>query len=273
VTYSIVKAAAWIVRAAQRILPARQNWLDLHEIEIPIPCLPPEFDGYRIAQFSDLHFDHVATTPARLAELVAAINAAQPDLIAFTGDFVTKSIRFRVEDLIPPLRALKARDAKVAVLGNHDHNVNQRMIHQIIRESGLINLSNAVYSIERGESSLYIAGVDSQVMDQARLDLVLPRVPRTACAILLAHEPLFADTSATSGRFALQLSGHTHGGQIRIPMLTSFMLRDFDTEYMRGLISVGGMLLYVNRGIGIVGLPLRFRSQSEVTIITLRAGG
>ncbi len=271
--YYTVKAAARLIRAVQRIIPPRQRWLNLRPIELRIPNLPPEFNGYRIAHFSDLHFDHLTTTSARLGELVAAINAQQPDLIAFTGDFVTEGVHFRLEDLIPPLRELSAKDAKVAVLGNHDHRVKRRMIRQLLDESGLLNLDNAVYSIERGESRLHIAGVDSLVMHRARLDLVLQQLPPTGTAILLAHEPTFADVSAATGRFALQLSGHTHGGQIRIPLLTRLMLRDFDMRYAHGLIPVGAMLLYVNRGIGMVGLPLRFRSASELTIITLRAAG
>ena len=266
-----LKAAVAIIRAVQRILPAKEQWLDIQAVEIPIPDLPTAFDGYRIAQFSDLHFDRMTTTPERLSELVAAINAEQPDLIAFTGDFVTEGIPFRSEDLIPSLSELKARDGKVAVFGNHDHHVNMTMIRQVVAESGLIDLNNNVYVIQRGESFLRIAGVDSLVVQKTRLDLVLPRLPQTGGAILLAHEPRFADISAPSGRFALQLSGHTHGGQIRIPLLTAIMLRNFNT--LSGLTSVGIMLLYVNRGIGVVGLPLRVRCPSELTIITLRATG
>ncbi|MBI1255975.1 MAG: metallophosphoesterase [Chloroflexi bacterium] len=266
-----LKAAAWVIHAVQRVLPNKEDWLDLHNIEIALPGLPPAFDGYRIAQFSDLHFDRRATTPVRLRELVTAINAQQPDLIAFTGDFVTEGIPFRSEDLIPALRELHAHDAKVAIFGNHDHHVNMHMLRQVVDESGLIDLNNNVYVIQRGESSLRIAGVDSLVVQKARLDLVLPRLPQTGGAILLAHEPSFADISASSGRFALQLSGHMHGGQIRLPLLTTLMLRE--ANRLSGLSSVGDMLLYVNRGIGMVGLPLRIRCPSELTIITLRVAG
>ena len=268
-----LNAAAWVIRAVQRVLPNKKDWLDLHAIEIALPGLPAAFDGYRIAQFSDLHFDRMTTTPARLSELVAAINAQQPDMIAFTGDFVTEDIPFRTEDLISPLRELHARDVKVAIFGNHDHHVNMKRIRQVMNESGLIDLNNNVTVIQRGESSLRIAGVDSLVVRKARLDLVLPRLPQNGGAILLAHEPSFAEFSAPTGRFALQLSGHTHGGQIRLPLLTALMLRYIDTHGLLGLNTVGSMLLYVNRGIGMVGLPLRIRCPSELTIITLRGAG
>nr|AUN37622.1 Ser/Thr protein phosphatase family protein [uncultured bacterium] len=271
--YGVKKVIAWGVRAVRRIFHPTRSWLDIRETDIGIADLPPEFEGYRIAQFSDLHFDGVVTTAARFRELVDAINASKVDLIAFTGDFVTKGIPYRLDDLIPPLRDLHAPDGKVAIMGNHDHRLNTALIRRVIHESGMIDLDNTFYTIQRGDQVLHIAGVDSLLVRQARLDLVLRQLPETGPAILLAHEPDFANVGAATKRFAVQLSGHTHGGQIRIPLLTLLLLRNLNPRFMPRALMAGDMLLYINRGIGTVGLPIRFRCPSELTLITLRAAG
>src|SRR5579862_1475938 len=106
------------------------HWLEVREIDFDVAGLDPSFDGYRIAQFSDLHLDGRLTTPARLRDLIAIINEQKADLIAFTGDFVTRSVSFRLADLIPPLRDLSAPDGKVAIMGNHDHLANTGLIRR-----------------------------------------------------------------------------------------------------------------------------------------------
>ncbi len=244
--------------------------LSIVRVDIGVVDLPPEFEGYRIAQFSDLHMDGLTMTRARLEEVVTRVNAEQPDLIAITGDFVTDGTGFQVADLVEPLRQLDARDGVMVVMGNHDHHLNTGLIRRVIRESGLIDLNNAVRVIERDSARLYVAGVDSLVAQKARLDLVLPQIPEGCPAILLAHEPDFADVSAATGRFTLQLSGHSHGGQVRLPFVTRLVLPIFAHRYVRGARQVSSMALYVNRGLGTVGLPLRFNCPPEITMIQLR---
>jgi predicted MPP superfamily phosphohydrolase len=272
-TFASKKAAAGISRVVRRIFRWNRSWLWVQEVDVGILQLPAELDGYRIAQFSDLHFDGIVTTSERLRELVDTINQQQPDLIAFTGDFITMGIPFQIEDLTLPLRDLHARDGKVAIMGNHDHRFNTGLIRRVIQDSGMIDLNNAVYTIQHGAQSLHICGVDSLKRRQARLDLVMRDLPETGTAILLAHEPNFSDVSAATGRFVLQLSGHTHGGQIRLPFLTPFMLRSVDARYLYRGMRVDTMVLYINRGIGMVGLPIRVRCPSELTIIRLRSVG
>lgn len=253
------------------VTPGQRDWLDVNAVEIFMHRLASTFDGYRIVQFSDLHLDGKMMTPKRLAEAVAHINAQQPDLVAFTGDFITKSIAFREDDLIAALRGLAARDGKVAVMGNHDHSAAAGVIERVIAESGMINLNNAVHTIQRDGDCLHIAGVDSLVTHYARLDQVLQRLPDRGAAILLAHEPQFIDVSASTGRFALQLSGHTHGGQINIPLLTRRLVSSCSHRRLSGGQYIGGMLLYINRGLGTVALPFRFNCPPELTVFTLRA--
>ncbi len=247
------------------------NQLDIVELPILIYNLPLAFDGYRIVQFSDIHMDGTTMTRQRLAEIVEVINAQQPDMIAFTGDFVTGSRNFRLQDLIMPLRGLHAPDGVFSVMGNHDHRVPVSLIRTVVYDSGMIDLDNTVRVIQRDDALLYIAGIDSLLRHKARLDLVMEQIPDGATAILLAHEPDFADLSGATGRFALQLSGHSHGGQICVPLLTKFALPCYGERYVSGVHQIEEMVVYTNRGLGTVGLPLRFNCLPEITVFTLRS--
>lgn len=248
------------------------EWIEVRRLDLTLPRLHPAFEGYRLAQFSDIHMDSKGMSPARLMRVVEMINREAPDLVAFTGDFVTRRAVCDVSHLIPPLRALRARDGVAAVMGNHEFPISRPLIHQVIREAGLTLLNNRVLTLNRADGAqLHIAGVDSLMRRRARLDRVLRRLPRTGAAILLAHEPDTADLSAATRRFDLQLSGHSHGGQIRVPFLTQFALPTYGQRYRDGLWQISGMMLYVNRGIGMTGLPLRFNCRPEITIFTLHA--
>ncbi len=233
--------------------------------------LAPAFDGYRIVQFSDIHMDDKTMTRQFLERIVAVVNAQKPDLIAFTGDFSTYNRVVHMQNLTAPLSALSAPDGVVATLGNHDHNRSADLARIVMRSANMIDLSNAVHVVRRGDASLYLAGVDSMVWRNARLDLVLEQLPDAAVTILLAHEPDFADISSPTKRFALQLSGHTHGGQIRLPLVTKYALPTYGQRYPSGVSQVGEMLLHVSRGVGTVGLPMRFNCPPEITVITLRS--
>jgi predicted MPP superfamily phosphohydrolase len=243
---------------------------EVRHVTLALRHLAPEFDGYRIVQLSDLHLDGVMTRE-RLMQAVELANAQSPDFVAVTGDFVSGHVAVAADDLVIPLRALTARDAKAGVMGNHDQSEHALLMPHVLKESGLINLNNAVHTVKRGETSLHIAGVDSLHRRRARLDVVLKQLPEDGAAILLAHEPDFADVSAATRRFDLQLSGHTHGGQVRLPLLSRFGLPQYGKRYVMGLYLVSGMMLYVNRGLGTTSMPIRFNCRPEITVITLRA--
>jgi predicted MPP superfamily phosphohydrolase len=246
------------------------NQIDLTRLSLALKRLDPEFDGYRVVQLSDLHLDGVMTRE-RLAHIVALVNQESPDLVVVTGDFASGSIGFNADDLIVPLNELAPSDGKIAVMGNHDQREHLTMMLRVIKESGLINLNNTVHTLRRGSASLHIAGVDSMFRQRARLDLVMKALPDDGAAILLAHEPDFADVSAATGRFDLQLSGHSHGGQVRLPGLIWVGLPHYGVRYVSGLHQVCDMLLYVNRGLGNTSLPIRFNCRPEITVMTLRA--
>ncbi len=242
-------------------------------VSLVLPRLDAAFEGYRIAQISDIHADGWMT-PGRVLSLVNLVNAEAPDLVAITGDFATYS-RFRslirhASRLVAPLRRLRATDGVVAVLGNHDHKTDARTVRRVLAASGVIELHNAVLTLRRGGESLYLCGVDDLKEGTPRLDRALEGLSEEGAAVLLAHEPDFADESAATGRFDLQLSGHSHGGQVGVPLLRYPFLPKLSRQYPTGLYRVGDMFLYTNRGLG-AHPRFRFNCRPEITIFTLRS--
>ena len=242
-------------------------------VSLVLPRLDAAFEGYRIAQISDIHADGWMT-PGRVLSLVNLVNAEAPDLVAITGDLATYS-RFRslirhASRLVAPLRRLQATDGVVAVLGNHDHKTDARTVRRVLAASGVIELHNAVLTLRRGGESLYLCGVDDLKEGAPRLDRALERLSEEGAAVLLAHEPDFADESVATGRFDLQLSGHSHGGQVGVPLLRYPFLPKLSRKYPTGLYRVGDMFLYTNRGLG-AHPRFRFNCRPEITVFTLRS--
>ena len=267
-------AAATALAAAGGFFYAREvetRRVEVRSVELTLPRLAPEFDGYRIVQFGDLHLDDWSR-PERLHRIVEKVNEQRPDLVAITGDFGSYSAReFDANRLIEALRGLRARDGCVAILGNHDYLTDVKLVRRCIREGGVEELINSVRTLRRGAAALHVAGIDDVMEGNSRLDLVLRELPEEGAAILLAHEPDFADVSSATGRFDLQLSGHSHGGQVAVPLLRRLVLPPFSQRYTRGLYEVRGMTQYTNRGIGFVHARLRFLCRPEITVFTLRS--
>lgn len=248
------------------------NWIDVHRVPLRLPHLASEFDGYRIVQISDLHTDKLMRE-RRLRGIFRLVTQQKPDLIAMTGDFVTEYQQKFIPNFQRSLKELKPKDKTVAVLGNHDHLANPQAIRKALVANDIIDLNNSVYTIKRGNAIFNIAGVDDVLLGKPRLDLVLQQLPSEGAAVILAHEPDFADTSAATGKFDLQLSGHSHAGQVRLPFLKPPTLPTLGKKYYEGLNRVGNMNIYTNRGVGMTGLHIRFGSRPEITVFDLVAGG
>ncbi len=259
------------VRLSKTILnPKGRDWVDVERLTLTLPRLAPEFHGYRVAQISDFHIG-TWLTGDQLLEAVELVNRQEPDLVAITGDFVTYCPERFAGELVQALSRLKPRDGTVAVLGNHDHWTGAGAVREILRQAGVQVLSNRAMGVERDGACLWVAGVDCHYDGLDRLDLVLEQLPQEQAALLLAHEPDFADTSAATGRFELQLSGHSHGGQIRLPFIGPPFLPHLGRKYPAGLYRVRDMHLYTNRGLGTAELALRWNCRPEITIFTLQA--
>jgi predicted MPP superfamily phosphohydrolase len=254
------------------------NWLEVNPVELVLPHLTPAFDGFRIAQISDIHIEG-ADIKNRLPEISHYISAQKVDAIFLTGDFTTSAGDWQEEPLVAGLKPLSAASGVFGVLGNHDQweaetgsKGGAELARSVLKRIGAVELNNSVFPLERDGATLWICGVDDWLTGHAELDTVTAALPRNSCAILLAHEPDFADEVAATGRFDLMLSGHSHGGQIAMPFFGPIHLPPGGRKYPCGRYQIGEMIQYTNRGLGVIEIPLRFCARPELTIFTLKAG-
>ncbi len=252
-----------------------------HEIDITqrtflIRNLPAAFDGFRIVQFSDIHLEEY-TEEFFLRRVIHEVNALKPDLLLVTGDFVTRSARPLATSLEAASRCAALLSTltcpqRFGVLGNHDAAVGSRVIRAHMADYGLPLLVNESVRIERDKQHIFLTGLDDFDFGMPNLSTALPQQP-DAPVLLMVHEPDYADKITTHplGRFVdLIFSGHTHGGQVRLPFLPPLGLPPNGRHYVEGHYLIGATQLYVNRGIGTVGLPIRFNCPPEITVATLR---
>lgn len=244
--------------------------MDISRLTVHLPHLDPVFEGFRLVQLSDIHIG-TWITRKQLAEAVDLANSLDPDIVLLTGDYVTFEPDRFAPDLTLELTRLTPRYAKLGILGNHDHWSNPLVIRRVLADSGITDLSNRVYTLEQKNKKLHIAGVDDYMNGCDRLDLVMQALPADGAAILLSHEPDFADISAATHRFDLQVSGHTHGGQVNLPWIGPPFLPGYGRKYYSGLYNVNGMVQYTNRGLGTAELQVRINCRPEISQITLTA--
>ena len=243
-------------------------------LDVRLDRLPQEFHGFRIAQISDVHFGpYMGKTGLTRAVLLA--QSFRPNLLLLTGDFVSHPLGGSngprgARNAEPCADVLSTvRDIPVlAILGNHDHWNSAEIVEGALRDRGIKVLRNGAVPWERGNSRIWISGVDDALVSAADLSKALREVPPSEATILLAHEPDFADYAA---RFPvdLQLSGHSHGGQVRLPGIGALVLPEMAEKYPVGLNRVGSLQVYTNRGLGVINPPVRFNCPPEVTFVTL----
>lgn len=261
-------AVAGLAYYAFRIEP---HWLRVKYVQVRLPRLPRAFHDYRIGLISDIHMGGWMT-PARFQPVANALHAIQPDMIAITGDFVENYSDYAATMLAVGLEALPTPpDGTFAVMGNHDYRYGVNRVRPILAQTGIIDLENSVHSLERDGERLHIAGVDNVTVGKACLDTVLDQLPTDGAAVLLAHEPDFADLSAPTGRFDLQVSGHAHGGQVRLPFLGIPILPTLGQRYPAGRYQVGSMVQYTTLGLGMIPPHVRFNARPEVVILILES--
>jgi hypothetical protein len=168
-------------------------------------------------------------------------------------------------------KKLKAKDGKYGILGNHDHWMGSEIIRDIFEKSDIVDLSNDVVRLSKGDDHLNLAGVDSCTVCADNLDDVLAKLDENCPTILLAHEPDFAKESSQTRRIDFQISGHSHGGQFIIPKFETTPFRGPNsTKYPVGLYKVNDMIQYTSKGLGTNSFRIRINCKPEITIITLK---
>lgn len=248
----------------------KEKSIDLVEIDIALNDLGWNFNNLKILNLTDIHLGQWIN-PEYLDELMDYVNTLNVDLITLTGDYFSYNLHDYDESLEKSLKKLKARYGKFGVLGNHDHWMSAEKIRTIFKNSGIIDLSNDVFTLKKGGDYLNICGVDSCTVCADNLDKVIEKMPKNIPSILLAHEPDFAKESSQTGLFDLQISGHSHGGQFIIPKFETTPFRGPNsTKYPVGLYKVGDMIQYTSKGLGTNSFRIRINCKPEITIITLK---
>lgn len=235
-------------------------------ITLRTPNLPRELDGLRIGHLSDMHLGNPFAA-RNTAWAVHRVMAELPDLIALTGDFV--SYPEPIPELPGLLRPLKAPLGVYAVPGNHDYWEGLDEIRDELMPLGIKFLINRGLPLCWNGAEFYLAGVDDQWDGRPDLGEALAGRTDGTFTLLLAHAPDIADEAASHG-VDVQLSGHTHGGHLRLPLLGAFCLPRHGWNYPVGHEQVDALQVYISRGLG--GLPLRMGCRPEATLITLRRG-
>lgn len=252
---------------------------EIHDLEIVshsvrLPRLPREFDGFTIVQISDVHYGSYASAEFVRRYVTLTLEMA-PDMVAVTGDLQTypQDVE-KIARLLAPLgrwsKEERAGLGTVAVLGNHDREAGLEHVADALRRADIPVLNNSHVELTRGKAHLCVAGVADPWSGRADLDIALHGIPVNACTILLAHVPDFLERAA--GRVDLQLSGHNHGGQIKLPLVGAVLVSSrFGRRYVEGFDRMGRTLMYTSRGIG-GKPPVRLGSKPEITRFVLRSG-
>jgi len=253
-----------------------------HEISVvtqplTVANLPDPFHNFRIVQISDIHFDEY-TEPSFLRRVIAGVNRLAPDLVLLTGDFVSMGplgatfAQGAMVRCVEILGAIACRQ-RFAVMGNHDSFLGAPLISSQLASVSIPLLVDEYVPIERDGRRLWLSGVNDPVTMIPDLDNAIPEQP-DGPVLLMSHGPDFADDLLAHPRghlVDLMFSGHTHGGQVRIPLLGPMQLPEGGRKYAEGLYRLDRLQLYVNRGIGAVGLPFRLNCPPEITLVTLQS--
>ena len=239
------------------------------KVEVPIPNLPEELEGYSIAQISDLHLGPTLSG-AFMRRVVKSVNELKPDMVAITGDLVDGSTT-HLAGHVEPLKDLSSADGTYFVTGNHEYYSGAEPWCRTVSDLGLNVLNNAHSVIRRGAAKLMVAGVNDyrahKILPSHRSDpaAAVAGAPDCDVRVLLAHQP-GSCLDAREQQFDLQLSGHTHGGQF-FPW--NFVVGRFH-PFHRGLNAWQKGWVYVNRGTGYWGPPMRIGVESEITLLVLK---
>lgn len=241
---------------------------EVSETDIFLRDLPERFEGFRITQLTDVHHSRIVGIDD-VRRTVDLANSTKPDLIALTGDYTTSYRRY-IEPCAEALGSLNAPEGVWAVLGNHDHYTDRELTTRALEHNRIAVLNNANTTVRRGSDVLQLSGIDDWSWGRTNWLRALYGLDQKRTTILLSHQPRVFDL-AESEKVGLILSGHTHGGQIDLPLIgPPARFATTELKYAQGLFRRGDTQLYVSRGTGVIGLPLRFGVRPEIAVLRLR---
>jgi predicted MPP superfamily phosphohydrolase len=239
------------------------------EFDVPVVGLDPAHDGVRIAHITDVHVG-LLTPASRIRAAIEHANAARPDLVVLTGDYVCYSPKY-----VPVLRELIAglHGPVVAVLGNHDYWTDGTGVAKALTHNGYHVLRNEHTALTLRGRTFDVVGIDDAITRHANVEASFRSVrsdSRAPSRLVLTHAPGMVKHAAARGG-GLVLAGHTHGGQIHMPRLSQKLWAAVGKPYVKGFYRVGDATLYVNSGVGTSSIPVRAGAPSEVAVLTLRS--
>jgi uncharacterized protein len=243
------------------------NRLKISRTSVRIRRLPPGLDGLRIVLMSDFHL-FPFTSADLIQQAIRQAGMLRPDIVLLAGDFVYSEAEAAYE-LSPILAQLNSRLGSFAVLGNHDHVKGAAVVQDALSRSGIEMLNNRGVTLSVGPSGFYLAGIDSMAAGSPNVRAAFAAHRGNVPTLALAHEPDTIDYYSQLAPIDLQLSGHSHGGQIRLPGVGPVVLPRWGRRYPRGLYQVNDSQLFTSQGIGTVDLPVRINCPPEIAEITL----
>ncbi len=238
---------------------------------IPVPNLPRAFSGFRLVHLTDLHYGLLVPL-FLIRNVIARANSIARDAIVCTGDYVhEKNSTGQIDAVWPLISGLNAPSGVFSILGNHDHWADTGRSQYWLRKTGQ-DLRHKTASIDRGGSRLWLVGAGDLWEDHRQLDDLMQKIPESECRLVLAHNPDTADTDFST-RVDLMISGHTHGGQVDIPLVGTPVLPVRNKTYSSGLKkSPRGASVFISKGIGWAVYPVRFNCLPEIAVLELVPG-
>ena len=267
---SLLRSLAENMSSVARDALADANNLTVEHQIINLPRLPKAFDGLRVAQVSDVHHSPFLTIE-QVEKCVGITNELDADLIVLTGDYVSHEVEY-IAPVAAALGKLLAKNGVFAILGNHDHWTDAELMTSCLRRENITVLINEGLRFEWNDHEIWLCGVDDATVDLDDLDKALSGARRDDFKFLLCHNPAILPRAARAN-VDLIVSGHTHGGQIRLREGDDKLLMPRNRSRASGLLSRDNTQIYISRGIGTVVLPVRYQCPPEITLLELRSGG
>lgn len=254
------------VSAYARLIEPYSYWVS--ETDIFLRNLPERFENFRITQLTDIHHSRILGLD-EVRRVVSLAQQTNPDMFVLTGDYTTSYRRF-IEPCAEALAPLSAPEGVWAVLGNHDHYTDPELTTRALQSHKIAVLNNAHTTLQRGPDALQLSGIDDWTWNAVDWSRAFAGLKPTTPTVLLSHQPIVLDLEQTQN-VSLILSGHTHGGQVRLPFVGApARYATADLKYDRGLFRRGETQLYVSSGTGVIGLPLRLGVRPEIAVLRLK---